>query len=139
MTQSFENHAHFPTAVVVAGVAIVGAILTVILAWMGWNTIGSSVSCLIIVAMVSATTSRTYITALQDRIIRMEMLYRTDKLLSPAQRAAYTTLSLKQIVALRFASDGELPALVERAAAQQLEPRAIKRAIKDWQPDLVRT
>lgn len=139
MEQSFEQHAHRPVAFLVAAVAILGAVACVIMAWLGLNTIGSAVSCLIVVAIACATTSRTYTTALQDRIIRMEMLYRTDRLLSPAQRAAYATLTLPQIVALRFASDGELPALVERAVADKLPPREIKRAIQHWQADLVRT
>jgi hypothetical protein len=46
---------------------------------------------------------------------------------------------MKQIAALRFASDAELPALLERAAREQLPPVAIKRAIKNWVPDLDRT
>lgn len=139
MAQSFERHAHHPKAAYVAGAAIAGAVVCVIMSWLGWNTTGSSVSCLIVVAIAYVTTSRTYTTALQDRIIRMEMLYRTDKLLSPTQRTGYALLSIKQIAALRFASDAELPALVERAVAEKLEPRAIKQAIKDWQPDLART
>lgn len=139
MEQSFERHAHRPVTFLVATVAIVGAVACVVMAWFGLNTMGSAVSCLIVVAMAYATTSRTYTTALQDRIIRMEMLYRTDRLLSPSQRAAYATLTLPQVVALRFASDGELPALVERVAAERLAPTDIKRAIKSWQADLVRT
>jgi hypothetical protein len=139
MEQSFDNHTHRPIAVVVASAAIAGAAVCVIMFWMGRNTIGSAVSCLIVVAMAYVSTSRTYTTALQDRIIRMEMLYRADKVLSPTERAAYATLSLEQVIALRFASDAEFPTLVERAAAEKLEPKAIKRAIRDWQPDLVRT
>lgn len=139
MSQSFDNHRHLPLAFAVALAAILGAIACVVMSWMGWNTIGSAVACLIVVAGAYARTSRTYTTALQDRIIRMEMLYRTDRILSPAQRATYATLSLDQIVALRFASDAELPLLVERAATEKLPPKEIKRAVKNWQPDLVRT
>lgn len=139
MEQSFDSHSHRPVAAGIAGLAIVGAIICVILAWRGVNTTGSAISCLIVVALTYVATSRTYTTTLQDRIIRMEMLYRTDKLLSPTQRATYATLALPQIIALRFASDAELPALVDRTAAEKLEPKDIKRAIKTWQPDLVRT
>ena len=139
MEQSFDQHVHRPVAFLVAAVAILGAMVCVVMAWFGWNTMGSAVSCLIVVAVAYLTTSRTYTTALQDRIIRMEMLYRTDRLLSPAQRAAYGTLGLRQVVALRFASDSELPALVERAVAEKLEPKEIKRAITHWQADHART
>jgi hypothetical protein len=139
MTQNLDNHQHRPTLTFVAALAILGAIACVVMSWLGWNTIGSAVSCLIVVAVVYVLTSRSYTTTLQDRIIRMEMLYRTDRILSPAQREAYATLSIPQIVALRFASDAELPALVDRAGAERLPPREIKRAIKDWQPDFART
>ncbi len=48
-------------------------------------------------------------------------------------------LGLKQLVALRFASDAELPALVQRVVTGGLsEPDAIKRAVVAWQPDHLR-
>jgi hypothetical protein len=123
----------------VAAAGIAGATASVIMHWLGRDTLDLAVACLTLVAIVYVVTSRTYTTALQDRIIRMEMLYRTDRLLSPAGRASYATLTMGQIVALRFASDAELPGLVERVVAEMLEPKAIKRAIKNWQADLVRT
>jgi len=42
-------------------------------------------------------------------------------------------------VALRFASDAELPALLERADREQLSSDQIKKAIKNWVPDWDRT
>jgi len=139
MAQNFENHAHRPIAFGVAVLGLVGATICVILSWAGWNTIGSAVSCLIVAVAANSLTSRTYTTRLQDRIIRTEMQYRGDKLLSPAQLASYSTLDRKQIVALRFASDAELPGLVERAAREKLAPREIKQAVTDWQADHHRT
>lgn len=135
MAQNFENHAHRPAAFGVAVLGLVGALVCVILFWTGRNTIGSAVACLIVAVAANTRTSRSYTTTLQDRIIRMEMQYRVDKQLSAAQLAAYATLQRKQIVALRFASDAELPGLVERAAREKLPPREIKRAITDWQAD----
>ena len=83
--------------------------------------------------------SRNYITRLQDRIIRLEMRLRGANLLTPDQQRQLASLRIKQIVALRFASDAELPALVERAAREQLPPDSIKRAITTWVPDYDRT
>jgi len=83
--------------------------------------------------------SRSYITRLQDRIIRLEVRLRGAELLTPEQQRLLGTAGMKQIVALRFASDAELPALLERAVREQLRPDDIKRAIKTWVPDLDRT
>ena len=83
--------------------------------------------------------TRTYITKLQDRIIKLEMRVRGAGLLTPAQQAALAGLPTRQIVALRFASDAELPALLDRACSERLEPDQIKRAIKNWTPDYDRT
>jgi len=71
----------------------------------------------------------------QDRAIRAEENLRhyvlTGKLLDPR----LTTL---QIVALRFASDGEFPSLAARAAGENLTPDAIKQAVKAWRADTYR-
>ena len=83
--------------------------------------------------------SRLYTTRLQDRIIRLEMRLRALQLLTPDQQRGMNTLSLKQLAALRFASDAELPALCERAAREKLAPSDIKRAVKNWVPDYDRT
>jgi hypothetical protein len=48
-------------------------------------------------------------------------------------------LPIGHIVALRFASDQELPALLERAVREKLSPEQIKRVIKTWMPDPYRT
>ena len=83
--------------------------------------------------------SRVYTTRLQDRIIRVEMRVRALQRLTPDQAQAMETLSLKQLAALRFASDAELPSLTERAAREKLTPKDIKRAIKTWIADHART
>jgi hypothetical protein len=44
-------------------------------------------------------------------------------------------LTVKQIVALRFASDAEFPALAAKAAADGIDPQAIKQSIRTWRAD----
>ena len=83
--------------------------------------------------------SRTYTTALQDRIINLEMRVRCASLLTAQQQAIMAGLDKPQVIALRFASDAEMPALLERAEREHLSADQIKRAIKDWVPDLART
>jgi len=83
--------------------------------------------------------SRAYTTALQDRIIKLEMRMRCASLLTPAQQAVAARLTKPQIVSLRFASDAELGTLVERADREHLTGDQIKKAIANWVPDWDRT
>ena len=79
------------------------------------------------------------VTALQDRIIRLEMRLRMEKLLSAEQLASSERLTTAQLVGLRFASDDELPALMKRALDENLSSKDIKQAVQNWVPDLHRT
>ena len=78
---------------------------------------------------------RTYSLKVQDRAIRLEERMRLNGLLPEPLRGRMLQLDEKQIVALRFASDAEIPALVERTLEQKLKPADIKKAIRTWRPD----
>ncbi len=75
---------------------------------------------------------RFYAAKVQDRAIRSEEQLRhfmlTGNLLD-------SRLDVKQIVALRFASDDEFPALADKAAGEQMKPNAIKQAVRNWRAD----
>lgn len=74
----------------------------------------------------------------QNRIVRLEMRLRYYQLTNTRLEQYEDQLSFGQIAALRFAADGELPVLLQRALNEQLSPDAIKRSIKDWQADEMR-
>jgi uncharacterized protein HemX len=74
----------------------------------------------------------------QNRIVRLEMRLRYYQLTHERLEQYEGRLSFGQIAALRFASDGELPGLLQKALNEQLSPDAIKRSIKDWQADHMR-
>jgi hypothetical protein len=69
----------------------------------------------------------------------LEMRVRCAELLPRDRAALLDRLGPKEIAALRFASDAELDALLQRAAAEKLPPKAIKQAIREWRPDYHRT
>ena len=75
---------------------------------------------------------RTYALKAQDRAIRAEENLRHFILTGKAFDAR---LNIRQIIALRFASDAELPALAEKAANENLRSKEIKQLIKDWRAD----
>ena len=75
----------------------------------------------------------------QDRVIRLEERARFDRLLPGDLRGRVGELTTAQFIALRFASDDEVPDLTRRALDGELKTQAdIKRAIKNWRPDTLR-
>jgi hypothetical protein len=105
----------------------------------GRLTMAAGVAGILAALAVLLAISRTYITRLQDRIIKLEMRVRAASLLSADQQRLLFQLDNKRIAALRFASDAELPALLQRTVKEQLKPSDIKRAVKNWVPDFDRT
>ena len=72
---------------------------------------------------------------LQDRIIRLEERLRLASLVPANELPHINELTIKQLIALRFASDEEVAALAHRALTQELEAKAIKQAITNWRGD----
>jgi hypothetical protein len=82
--------------------------------------------------------TRTYALKTQDRVIRLEERLRLSTLLPEPLRARIGELTESQLIALRFASDPEIPELVEKALAGNLPGAEIKKAIVSWRPDYFR-
>ena len=136
--QNYANHRAMPPVVfALSGVAI--------LTWAGFNLWHAVLapSCGSWLAAIGTTAllptwfyARRCAQIVQDRVIRLEMQVRFARLLPTTDVQA---LTLPQVVALRFASDQELPALTARVLAGELKtPDEIKRAITDWQADWLR-
>jgi hypothetical protein len=95
----------------------------------GWVFVG------VTAATVAAVKCRLYALKVQDRVIRMEERQRMAMLLPETLRGRVGELSASQMVALRFASDGELAGLVGRVLAEKLSRADIKKSIQQWRPD----
>ena len=89
----------------------------------------------VLAANVAIVRFRHYALKVQDRVIRLEERLRMASLLDEPLRARSGELSEAQLVALRFASDAELPALVARALAEKMSKADIKNAVQHWRPD----
>src|ERR1700722_3680026 len=83
--------------------------------------------------------ARLFALTVQDRVIRLEMRLRLAQVLPVDLRPRIPEFTPGQLVSLRFASDAELPVLARKVLDDKMNDRkAIKRLIKDWQPDYLR-
>lgn len=140
--QTYASHVHRPFPTALAGLflllSIVGFVLRFLAMGGAW-TFTMGIAGLVAAVAVLIAISRLYTVRLQDRIIRLEMRMRGAELLTPEQQQGLRGLDRSRVAALRFASDAELPALLDRTVRESLSPDDIKRAIKHWVPDLDRT
>jgi len=99
----------------------------------GWSVV---VAVALAAAMLALRVSTLIV---QNRVIRLEMMLRLRGLLPPELQTRAGELRMGQLVGLRFASDAELPSLVQRCLGGELKSSGqIKREIRDWQADTVR-
>ncbi len=146
-SQNFENHARIITGYH----KVAFSILALNLFWSVYRLVpsfsndvfarlDSIMSLLLAVAfLLLFFYARIFALTVQDRVIRLEMMLRLERLLPPDLHSRVHEFTLGQLIALRFASDEELPDLARRVLAQNLTDRkAIKKMIKNWRPDFLR-
>lgn len=80
--------------------------------------------------------SRTFPLKAQDRVIRLEETLRMERLLPSDLRARIGELRPGQLIALRFASDEELPELTRAVLEEKdLKQDDVKKRIRNWRAD----
>ena len=138
-TQNYANHAKYVTGYhivlfLILVLTFIGSIVNLYRSIDDHQRLYSAALIFVLTGCVLLLSfyARTFPLKAQDRAIRAEENLRhfvmTGKLLD-------ARLSALQIVALRFASDGEFVALAARAANQNLAPKDIKQAVKTWRAD----
>lgn len=139
--QNFGNHARFyaPFHFFVAPVLLLNVVWSIVRLVRAFSLEGI-VALLVAVALFAlAFTARVMALTVQDRVIRLEMRLRMQELLAPELRARIPEFTVDQLVSLRFASDAELPDLARKVLEEKLTDRkAVKKLIREWQPDLLR-
>jgi hypothetical protein len=137
MPQTFANHArvdplyHFIVLPVFA-LAVIGGVIHFL-----WRPSFHTGAFFVIsvAALIAVSRIRSYTLKVQDRVVRLEERLRLTALLPDPLRPRIPELTEEQLIALRFASDAELPKLAERALNEKLSRADIKKAIQNWRPD----
>jgi len=140
-TQSYKNHTRLlpPFHFFVAPVLLLNFLNSLRHLWLMPNRSTGFAAIVAAALVLLALTARGMAITVQDRVIRLEMQLRLRQVLPPDMQPQINALSPRQLVALRFASDGELPDLVRDVLAGKLTtPKDIKMNVKSWQPDLLR-
>jgi hypothetical protein len=139
--QNFQNHARFvpPFHFFVLPVLLANVIWGLVELRYGL-TFGSLLRVLVAVALVMlALSARIFALTVQDRVIRLEMQLRLERLLSAELRPRIPEFTVAQLVGLRFAGDDELPALARQVLDDKLTDRKdIKKRVKNWRADFLR-
>jgi uncharacterized membrane protein YciS (DUF1049 family) len=139
--QNFKNHSKIVPAYhyFVLPVLFLNVIWAVARTVMAFST-GTVMGLLVAVALaMGAILWRMFALRVQDRVIRLEMRLRMREILPAELQARIPEFTMGQLVALRFASDAELPGLAKRVLEEKIgESKSIKMLVKDWQADLSR-
>lgn len=135
--QSLKSHARFHPIFhfVLLPIFFANLIIAIVLLVRapGWLAVWTLIMAFALLTL--AFLVRTNPLKLQDRIIRLEERLRLAGLLPDPLRARIPELTESQLIGLRFASDNEIPALVERTLKENLNRGEIKKAITTWRPD----
>jgi len=139
--QTFANHARLVPAYHYVAFPLFAinfffALYQVVTAFSWANLVAFGVAVALILLFFVA---RLMALTVQDRVIRIEETLRMRALLPADLQPRIGEFGVKQLVALRFASDAELPELARKVLDEKIrDQKAIKQMIRDWRADFLR-
>ena len=137
--QNYKNHAQYVAGY--HGITLLATVALLIGSFINLynslndhsNLYSASLICLVaIILCLQLWYIRSFPLKVQDRTIRAEENFRHYVLTG---RRLDHRLTMSQIIALRFASDAEFPALAEKATIENMNAKAIKQSIQEWRAD----
>jgi Family of unknown function (DUF6526) len=139
-SQTYANHKRFDPIYHALLFAILAAnlVLCLVNSFRAFTFASAWQALMAIAFLIIFAKLRTYSLRVQDRVIRLEENMRLNQLLPEALRPRIKELKPSQLVALRFASDAEIPELVAATLSEQLSNPDIKKRIQTWRPDTFR-
>lgn len=140
-TQTFSTHRRFIPAFhfFALPVLLINVFVVAVQFWKDPRPINAWPVLVAIALAIGIASARFMPLRAQDRIIRLEERTRLERLLPADLRGRIGELTERQLVAIRFAPDNEVPDITRRALSGELKsPGEIKRAIKDWRGDYFR-
>src|SRR5690349_3971699 len=140
--QNFANHGKFypPFHFFVVPVMVLNLIWSLSRLWrLGFSWDGLERVLLALGLAVGFVSARLMVLKVQDRVIRLEERLRYERVLPADLKPRIGEFTVDQLVALRFASDAELPALARKVLDDKMSDRKpIKQMVKTWKPDYLR-
>ena len=141
--QNLKNHANFDpsyhffsSALLLAALALsIGLLISTIFSHHELHLYALWMFIFTLYGVVLFIKVRVYPLKVQDRIIRLEERLRLAMLLDDNLRPRIHELTEDQLIALRFASDEEIPKLVHETLEKKLTRKEIKERIENWRPD----
>jgi uncharacterized membrane-anchored protein len=137
--QNYANHARYVTGFhfILSSILVIGAILSIINLCLRWSANAELMTLFLIMLLFIAGFfnfwfMRLFAIKAQDKAIRAEEHLRYFILTG---KPIDSRVTMRQIVALRFAPNDELLPLAERAVNEKLSAKEIKQAIKQWRAD----
>jgi hypothetical protein len=139
-TQSYATHARYMPAFhfFVLPVLLINVIVQIVAAVCAPGAASAWGAVVALALGTAAALLRVMTLTVQDRVIRLEETLRLTSIM-PSRAADIARLSRHHMVGLRFASDAEVPGLVDRILAGEISSRKdIKAAVKAWRADHLR-